>query len=127
MKIVTFGYRFKRDKPIGADVVFDARCLQEDPAEKTTLGHLTGLAKEVEDYLSNLVDVQMFAAAVASVGYHVELATIAVGCHSGRHRSVFIAERAANLLRQINPNEEITVEHLDIDRDPVQDLAPDYV
>lgn len=121
MKVVTFGYRYKRDKPVGADVVLDARCLKEDPAEKETLGKLTGLDDQVIKYLRDLPDVQRFTRAAISVGYEVPAkGTMAIACHSGRHRSVFVAEQLAKVLR-------CRVEHLDIDREPTEDNAPDFV
>lgn len=121
MKILTFGYRYKRDAPVGADIVFDARCLKEDPAEKTKLGPLTGKDKAVEEYLCGLPDVELFTRATTYAVQSCPSGTVvAVACHSGRHRSVFIAEAVGRVLG-------IPVEHLDMLRSPTEDCAPDIV
>lgn len=134
MRIQTFGYRYGSPNLKDCDMVFDARCLAEDPAEKASLGHLTGQDKAVQDYLAGLPDVQRFIAGVfgAMDGAHGWVAVkergfqnIAVACHSGRHRSVYIAEQVADRLRQVGVT--VTVEHLDMDRKPDEDLAPDFI
>jgi len=122
MRLITFGYRYKRDAPIGADIVFDARCLLEDPAEKEELANFTGRDLPVIQYLNGLPDVQNFV--VAAVGgaapFSAKPFVVAVACHSGRHRSVYIAERVAKILG-------VEVEHLDMTRVPCEDFAPDCV
>ena len=124
MLIKTFGYRYSHPTTLGADVVFDARCLREDPAEKASLGPLTGQDPDVRDYLSNLEDVQKFVdAAVWAV--NSGLPVVAIGCHSGRHRSVYIAEELAKEAKGMGILCE--VEHLDMLRQPTEDLAPDVI
>lgn len=121
MKIITFGYRYPRTEPVGAVVILDARCLKEDPAEKTELGPLTGLDEKVRLYLTELPDVQKFVnAATLSTTDLERQDTIAIACHSGRHRSVYIAEEVAKRIGA-------STEHLDIDRPAGgPDDAPDF-
>jgi UPF0042 nucleotide-binding protein len=126
MNIITFGYRYPRATPIDTDMVLDARCLKEDPAEKEQLGHLTGLDEQVQKYLQALPDVQHFINAgkwvVTSLSTQMKSPTLAVACHSGRHRSVYIAEQIAKGF--VNAQ----VQHLDIDRPAGgPDLAPDVI
>lgn len=120
LKVVTFGYRYPRTSPLGAEIVLDARCLCEDPAEKTDLHALTGLDPEVRQYLQALPDVQRFVNAGIAAATDPAVSYLAVGCHSGRHRSVYIAERIAEYFH-------VTAEHLDMLRVPDADDAPDFV
>lgn len=117
-RVLTFGYRYPRPSPIGAALVLDARCLI-DPAEKRDLGTLTGFDVAVREYLGGMPDVQRFIAAGVAAA-RAGVPCLAVGCHSGRHRSVYIAERIAETLG-------VTAEHLDILRVPDADIAPDYI
>lgn len=123
MTIKTFGYRYVRPAPIGADIVFDARCLHEDPAEKKTLSGLTGEDAPVIAYLSTLPDVQLFVSAMTAALKGSTCDVAAVACHSGRHRSVYIADTVAKAIGA-------TVVHLDMNRprpNPADDHEPDYV
>lgn len=127
MRIVTFGYRYKRQTPLGADIVLDARCLKEDPAQKqVVLRALTGKDDIVRAYLDGLPDVQTFVhAAIMMVKATVMLNAIAIGCHSGRHRSVYVAESLYNYLTSQGFVCELV--HLDMDRLEGEDNAPDFV
>lgn len=125
MRVLSFGYRYPRTDSIGADIVLDARCLKEDPAQHEALHALSGLDEPVRDYLQSLPDVQAFMgagyqAANALDGWK-DGAVLAVGCHSGRHRSVYIASVIAERMG-------VKAEHLDMDRPvPTVDDAPDFV
>jgi UPF0042 nucleotide-binding protein len=129
MKIVTFGYRYPRPAALAvpADVLLDARVLAEDPAEKAGIGKYTGLDAPVRDYLAGLPDVHRFImSAIPAALALPDGGTFAVACHSGRHRSVYIAEVVARALRETGRH--ATVEHLDIDRAAGgPDDAPDTV
>lgn len=120
LKVLSFGYRYPRTAPVGADVVMDARCLCEDPAEKTDLRTLTGLDPACKDFLSKLPDVQRFINAAIGAAGDPSVNVLAVACHSGRHRSVYIAERLGAYFG-------CPVEHLDMLRTPDADIAPNYI
>ena len=69
----------------------------------------------VEDFIKN------YAAALRSVlaGYRTEnkrFATIAIGCTGGKHRSVAIANRIAEILAD-EADVRITVKHRDLGRE----------
>lgn len=125
MKFVTFGYRYKREAPVGANVVLDLRCLSEDPAQHEAIHALSGQDAAVVQYLDSLPDVERFYEGAKALSEHFAStapeSVIGVACHSGRHRSVYMAERLA---REI-PG--ASVEHLDIHRVPSEDFAPDFV
>lgn len=124
MTIISFGYRYLRSAPIGADIVFDARCLKEDPAEHDKLHALSGLDADVQNYLASLEDVQKFLDVATAGAFAVSSdasTTIAIACHSGRHRSVYLVDQLGKLFPHA------TVSHLDIDRDHNEDHAPDFV
>lgn len=118
--VVSFGY--KHGLPVDVDLVFDCRFLP-NPHWIEALRPLTGMDRAVRDYvLSQPVTGEFLAElerlfALLLPAFETEgkaYLTIAVGCTGGRHRSVVIAERLAEILgRRGFP---CHVRHRDVDR-----------
>ncbi|MCP5091785.1 MAG: RNase adapter RapZ [Gammaproteobacteria bacterium] len=103
--IQSFGFKF--GIPADADFVFDLRSLP-NPYWTLELRGLTGLDKEVSDFLNN--EPKFTAMFEEIVGFlerwvphyqdsHRGYLTVAVGCTGGQHRSVCMAEKIASRLR----------------------------
>ena len=116
--VESFG--FKRGMPVDADLVFDVRCLP-NPYWKPELRDFSGLDQPVIDYLMAQPDVEeMFQDIVGYLNKWLPrfaasnraYVTIAIGCTGGHHRSVFLAERIGQALRE--PLKNIQVRHRDL-------------
>lgn len=122
VQLIIESFGFKHGLPMDADHVVDVRFL-ENPYWVGELRHLTGRDEAVAQYVLEQEGAAEFAQNYADLldsvvdGYRRELkpfVTIAVGCTGGRHRSVAIAERVAEILRERgNP---VQVLHRDIRR-----------
>lgn len=97
VQIVTFG--FKHGPCTDADLVFDVRCLP-NPFYIDTLRNLTGMDKEVNDYVMSFPQSQELADKLTDlIDFLVPLyqnegksqLIIGVGCTGGKHRSVTVA------------------------------------
>ncbi|MDO4432810.1 MAG: RNase adapter RapZ [Aerococcaceae bacterium] len=106
IEVMSFG--FKYGAPIDADIVMDVRFLP-NPHYIPELRPKTGLDQEVYDYVMMQSETQTFFTKFIDLiefclpGYKKEgksVVTIAIGCTGGQHRSVALAERTANHLRQ---------------------------
>lgn len=98
MRVMSFA--FKSGVPGEASLVLDARCLSNPHG---IYPGMTGLDKEVQDWLlassgTGAAYMRMRAEAVEHARRNPN-ATIAIGCHGGRHRSVAMAEWIARSLR----------------------------
>ncbi|WP_283583809.1 RNase adapter RapZ [Limosilactobacillus difficilis] len=118
VEVLSFG--FKYGLPLDADIVMDVRFLP-NPYYVPELKHLTGNDKAVQDYVMNHQVSQDFykhllgLLEVALPGYIHEgksSLTIAIGCTGGQHRSVTIANRLADDLRQ--KEYTVNVHHRDV-------------
>lgn len=116
--VESFG--FKRGMPVDADLVFDVRCLP-NPYWKPELRDLSGLDKEVQDYLAEQADVQeMYQDTLAYLhkwlprfaASNRAYVTIAIGCTGGHHRSVYLAERIGKALKDTLKN--VQIRHRDL-------------
>ena len=108
MTVTVSSFAFSRGMPPVADLVFDMRFL-DNPHWDPKLQALTGLDKAVGKRIEK---DPAFASAFARIRDLVlELlpryaeqgkayVNIAFGCTGGRHRSVFVAERIAEALRE---------------------------
>ena len=101
LSVTVISFAFPAGLPREADMVFDARFLQ-NPHYVTELRPRTGLDPLVGAYVSADPDFQPFFSRVMDlmklllprfVQEGKKYATIAVGCTGGKHRSVHIAER----------------------------------
>ena len=124
LKVNVMSFGFKYGIPADADLVADARFIP-NPHWKDELRAMTGNDAPVSEYVMAQPGVQDFiknyAAALRSVlaGYRTEnkrFATIAIGCTGGKHRSVAIANRIAEILSD-EADVRITVKHRDLGRE----------
>ncbi|MBM7061566.1 RNase adapter RapZ [Pseudomonas sp. UL073] len=116
--VESFG--FKRGMPVDADLVFDVRCLP-NPYWKPELRDHSGLDQPVCDYLAAQPDVEeMYQDILAYLSKWLPrfaasnraYVTIAIGCTGGHHRSVYIAERLGQVLKEQLKN--VQVRHRDL-------------
>lgn len=99
LQFQSFG--FKNGVPVDADLVYDVRCLP-NPYWDTSLRSLTGLHKDVTQYLESQQEVQDMYNDIRSYlekwlpkyeSNNRSYITVAVGCTGGQHRSVYISEK----------------------------------
>ena len=116
--IQSFGY--KRGLPPDADFIFDIRCLP-NPYWQPELRDLSGQEKAVIDFLSAQVDVQaMFQDIVCFLERWIprfaadnrSYLTIALGCTGGYHRSVYLCDKIASILKKTHP--AVQIRHRDL-------------
>jgi UPF0042 nucleotide-binding protein len=105
VNLVSFGY--KHGVPLEADLVFDVRFLP-NPYFVSGLRSLTGQDRRVIKYLRSVPETLEFVQRVKDflqylIPFYVRegksYLTIAIGCTGGRHRSVFVVEELARLLK----------------------------
>jgi RNase adapter protein RapZ len=105
VNLVSFGY--KHGVPLEADLVFDVRFLP-NPYFVSGLRSLTGQDRRVIKYLRSVPETLEFVHRVKDflqylIPFYVRegksYLTIAIGCTGGRHRSVFVVEELARLLK----------------------------
>jgi len=105
LNLVSFGY--KHGLPLEADLVFDVRFLP-NPHFVSGLRSLTGRHRSVVRFMRSFAETREFLEKLeALIQYLVpcyiregkSYLTIGIGCTGGRHRSVFMAEELARVLR----------------------------
>lgn len=115
--ILSFGHKYGMPE---ANVVFDARCL-ENPYWVPELRPLSGLDAPVCEFVfAHPESRELLERAAAFLRCQLRLSerhgaaelTVAVGCTGGRHRSVAVAEALAGELRQEGC--AVLVQHRDI-------------
>jgi len=118
LMIQSFGYR--HGLPPDADCVFDVRCLP-NPYWRLDLRRLTGLDADVAKFLQAqpqvqemIEDITHFLTRWIPRFQHDNRSymSIAIGCTGGQHRSVFIAEELARVLKSSYP--ELLVRHREL-------------
>ncbi|MDR2083825.1 MAG: phosphotransferase [Bacteroidales bacterium] len=122
LEIYSFSY-LKDDIPThekhGGGFVFDCRCLP-NPFWKEDLKHLSGLDKNVKYYLNSKQEVNEFVNNVKNIinqavsDYYDrghESLMISFGCTGGKHRSVYCAERIAEIYKK-SDKVKVVVKHL---------------
>ena len=116
--IESFGY--KHGIPADADFVFDLRCLP-NPYWDLNLRHLTGLDEEVVRFLDAQESVAVMHSDILTFLEHWipryrasnrAFLTVALGCTGGQHRSVYMAEKLAASLRDID--DHISTRHKEL-------------
>ncbi|SEO69315.1 UPF0042 nucleotide-binding protein [Amphibacillus marinus] len=119
--IHTLSFGFKYGMPIDADLVFDVRFLP-NPHYVAHLQPLTGLTKDVSDYVFKWSETQRFLEKLLDLlafmlpQYKKEgksQLVIAIGCTGGQHRSVALAEHIA---KYFSSQYTTHVAHRDIDK-----------
>ena len=101
-------FAYPRGLPRDADLVFDVRFLR-NPHYVEKLKHLTGLDPEIQDYVQQDARFPEFCRKITDLIFFAlpeykkegkSYLKIAFGCTGGRHRSVSMAEKIANLLNK---------------------------
>ncbi len=122
LAITILSFSYKQGLPREADLVFDARFL-ENPHYNPTLRPLTGEDAAVGQAIEADPAFPGFFAALTSLlwpllpGYEGEgksYLTIAIGCTGGRHRSVFVAGKLSQWLK--DRGRAVTLRHRDVRR-----------
>jgi UPF0042 nucleotide-binding protein len=117
--VTSFSYR--RGLPREADLVFDTRFL-DNPHYMPELRPLTGRDPRVAEYLAKDPGYAQFFTAVTALlepllprfaAEGKSYLTIAIGCTGGRHRSVVVAEKLAQWLR--DRNQPVDLRHRDLE------------
>ena len=123
MSIMLQSFGFKRGLPSDADLVFDVRMLP-NPHWVKELRLKTGLDPEVKHFLD---DQPMTEALYGDIHHYLDAwlpryregnrsyMTIAIGCTGGQHRSVYLAQRLYEHLREDYPG--IHVRHRELTRE----------
>lgn len=118
IQIKSFG--FKQGIPVDADLIFDARCL-DNPYWDLEFRSLTGKDQKVADFLLSKPKTQDFLQDIKTylnrwlpeyINSQRAYITIAVGCTGGQHRSVFVAETLAKYFLEKYQN--LQVRHRDL-------------
>ena len=121
MTLSVESFSFRRGLPREADLVFDVRFLR-NPYYVPTLKLLSGLDAAVGAYIAEDAAFAPFFEQLSTLlkgllpGYRREgksYLTIAVGCTGGRHRSVYVAERLAEVFRA--DGQDVFTRHRDCD------------
>ncbi|MBV1796991.1 RNase adapter RapZ [Siccirubricoccus sp. G192] len=134
LSILVQSFAFPRGLPREADLVFDVRFLRNphyDPVLKPLTGQDPAVAAHVEadpgfagfwTRLTGFLDPLLPRYVAEGKKY----LTVALGCTGGRHRSVLVAERLANHLRQLGWRADVTHRELGSERDlPSDPGGPD--
>jgi RNase adapter protein RapZ len=115
--LLSFG--FKNGLPLEADLVFDARFLP-NPFFVSTLKALSGRNQNVVKYLRSFPETKEFIKRIGDLLKYLlphyikegkSNLTIAIGCTGGQHRSVFLVEELAKVLK--DKTHAIQVRHRD--------------
>ena len=102
-------FGFKHGTPSDSDFVFDVRCLP-NPHWEPNLRPMTGLDKEVADFLNSQDEVEDMLEHIRNFMKHWiprfekqnrYYLTVSIGCTGGQHRSVFIAQRLCDDFKHI--------------------------
>jgi UPF0042 nucleotide-binding protein len=118
VNLVSFGY--KHGVPLEADLVFDVRFLP-NPYFVSGLRSLTGRDRKVVKYLRSVPETVEFVNRVKDFLQYLipfylregkSYLTIGIGCTGGRHRSVFVVEELARLLKLRNAS--LRIRHRDV-------------
>ena len=116
--IESFGYKY--GIPTEADFIFDVRCLP-NPYWDNRLRDKTGLDQEVIDFLQAQPSCQQMLTDIKDFllrwlpAYQAEqrkYLTIAIGCTGGVHRSVYLANELAKVLKPVQPS--LNVRHREL-------------
>jgi UPF0042 nucleotide-binding protein len=121
MRITVMSFSYRRGVPREADLVFDVRFLK-NPHYVPELKPLSGLDPEVAAFVESDPDYRSFIERLEDLigpllpRFDAEgksYLTIAIGCTGGRHRSVAVAKRLADWLR--NAGRSVSLSHRDTD------------
>lgn len=121
LEIFVTSFSYKRGLPAEADIVFDARFL-DNPFYEENLKKLTGKDPEVGRFIAQDKEFLPVLESIKTMLMHAlsgykrsgrTYLTIAFGCTGGQHRSVYMAEMVGAYLRELA--EMVNIEHRDVD------------
>lgn len=121
LTILSFG--FKYGIPADADLVFDVRFLP-NPYYVDELKTKTGNDKEVQEFVMNCTQAGVFLDKLSDMvqflipNYVIEgknQLVVAIGCTGGKHRSVTIANKLYEILKE-DREYKVKIEHRDIEK-----------
>lgn len=113
-------FAFKHGIPSDSDFIFDARFFP-NPYYIPELSTRTGLDDEVKEFFKKYKEIDKYIEEIVNMlkmaksGYENEGRTslfVSIGCSGGRHRSVYIAERIGEILKDMGEN--VIVEHREL-------------
>ena len=116
-------FAYKKAIPLDIDFIFDVRELP-NPFYKDDLKNLTGLDKPLKEYLFNFEETKEIIQDITSFlrprikKYKLQgrkYLAIGFGCTGGRHRSVFITEEIANIIKNNNNDLHVSTFHRELD------------
>ena len=116
-------FAYKKAIPLDIDFIFDVRELP-NPFYKDNLKNLTGLDKPLKEYLLNFEETKEIIQDITSFlrprikKYELQgrkYLAIGFGCTGGRHRSVFITEEIANIIKNNNNDLHVSTFHRELD------------
>jgi UPF0042 nucleotide-binding protein len=116
-------FAYKKAIPLDIDFIFDVRELP-NPFYKDDLKNLTGLDKPLKEYLLNFEETKEIIQDITSFlrprikKYELQgrkYLAIGFGCTGGRHRSVFITEEIANIIKNNNNDLHVSTFHRELD------------
>lgn len=116
-------FAYKKAIPLDIDFIFDVRELP-NPFYKDDLKNLTGLDKPLKEYLLNFQETKEIINDISSFlrprikKYGLQgrkYLAIGFGCTGGRHRSVFITEEIANIIKNNNNDLHVSTFHRELD------------
>jgi len=116
-------FAYKKAIPLDIDFIFDVRELP-NPFYKDDLKNLTGLDKPLKEYLLNIEETKEIIQDITSFlrprikKYELQgrkYLAIGFGCTGGRHRSVFITEEIANIIKNNNNDLHVSTFHRELD------------
>jgi len=116
-------FAYKKAIPLDIDFIFDVRELP-NPFYKDNLKNLTGLDKPLKEYLLNFEETKEIIQDITSFlrprikKYGLQgrkYLAIGFGCTGGRHRSVFITEEIANIIKNNNNDLNVSTFHRELD------------
>jgi len=116
-------FAYKKAIPLDIDFIFDVRELP-NPFYKDDLKNLTGLDKPLKKYLLEFEETKEIIEDISSFlrprikKYGLQgrkYLAIGFGCTGGRHRSVFITEEIANIIKNNNNDLYVSTFHRELD------------
>lgn len=120
LSILIQSFGFKHGLPADTDFIFDVRCLP-NPYWEDQLEMLNGRDEPVIRYLEHFDEVKSMLVSISDFlktwipcfeKENRSYMTISIGCTGGRHRSVYLVEKIASELREIEY--DASVHHRDL-------------
>lgn len=116
-------FAYKKEIPLDIDFIFDVRELP-NPFYKDDLKKLTGLDKPIKKYLLEFKETKEIIQDISSflrprIKKYIlqgrKYLAIGLGCTGGRHRSVFLTEEIANIIKNNNNDLHVSTFHRELD------------